>query len=223
MDNLARKIENIPLRRDVEQEVGRVTGVEGALLAVSVDGAAHTAARAVSCLVAPEPGDFVLLAVVSGSTPTRRFVLAVLEREAGAAATVAVDGDLSFKVPHGRFTVAAQDGIDLIAAREMSVVSGRLNVNAVDGNVVFQELSYLGKLVRSEVERVKSFAQTVDVVMDRFTQQVKRSYRTVEELDQVRADSIDYVAKKTLSLRGDNTLMTAKQLVKVDGEQIHLG
>ena len=50
---------------------------------------------------------------------------------------------------------------------------------------------------------------------------MKRSYRAVEETDQLRAGQIDYVAKETLSLHGENALLTAEELVKVDGEQIH--
>jgi len=57
----------------------------------------------------------------------------------------------------------------------------------------------------------------------RFSQRVKNAYRRVEGMDQLRAQHIDHAADKTMSLRGENTLMTAKQLVKVDGEQIHMG
>ena len=52
---------------------------------------------------------------------------------------------------------------------------------------------------------------------------VGRVRRTVEELDHVRAEQIDYAAKKTMSLHGDNAIVTANELVKVDGEQIHVG
>ena len=65
--------------------------------------------------------------------------------------------------------------------------------------------------------------ETLDSVLDRFSQRVKRSYRTVEETDQLKAERIDYTASSTMSLHGENALVTAEQLVKVDGEQIHLG
>jgi Protein of unknown function (DUF3540) len=51
-----------------------------------------------------------------------------------------------------------------------------------------------------------------------------RSYRTVTEMDQLRAERIDHVAaEQAMNLRGKDTLMTAERLVKVDGEQIHMG
>jgi hypothetical protein len=52
---------------------------------------------------------------------------------------------------------------------------------------------------------------------------VKRSYRFVEEADQVKAQRIDYAAEKSVCLRGENALVVAEELVKVDGGQIHLG
>ena len=66
-------------------------------------------------------------------------------------------------------------------------------------------------------------AGLVDTVMERISQKVKRSYRLVEECDYLRSGEVDYRADKNMSLHGDNTMVTAKELVKVDGGQIHLG
>ena len=60
-------------------------------------------------------------------------------------------------------------------------------------------------------------------MLERLSQRVKRSYRTVDELDQLHARQLDYKVDKTMSLRAANALLTAEQLVKVDGGQIHLG
>lgn len=208
------------LQQTAVQETGTVTAVDDDHFTVRTSGGDYRATRARSCLLRPELNDFVLLASLDDG---RSYVLAVLERQEEAPSTVAVDGDLTFEVKRGRFSVAAQRGVGIASAKDVSVVSGSIDVNAVTGNVVMQRLSYLGRYLASEVEKVKTFAGTLDQVLDRFSQRVKRSYRTVEELEQVRAERIDYSAKKNMSLRGHNTLMTAEQLVKVDGEQIHLG
>ena len=47
--------------------------------------------------------------------------------------------------------------------------------------------------------------------------------KIVEELDHVRAEQIDYAVEKRLSLHGENALITAQHLAKVEGDQIHLG
>ncbi len=203
------------------QEIGVLRRVSADTLHVETDAGTVACRRAVSCLVAPAAGDTVLIAT---ATTGRAWVLAVLEREASDAATrLEVEGDLDLHLKDGKFTVAAQEGVSLVSGKEVNVVSGRFNLNAVDGNVALQRLTYVGKFVRSEVEKIKSLASTFDSVLDRFSQRVKRSYRTVEELEQLKARQLDYKVDKTLAMRSGNALVTAENLVKVDGDQIHLG
>jgi hypothetical protein len=216
MDNLARKLG----KDGVFQDMGTIVREEGPVYVVRTGSGDFRARRAVSCLVEPEVDDYVL---VSGAPDGRAWVLAVLEREAGAGASITADGDLRIKLPAGRFAVAAQEGVDLLSGKDVNVVSGEVKVTAAEGSVTVGTLAYLGSFVRAEVEKVKLAASTFDSVLERFSQKVRRSYRIVEELDQLRAEQIDHAAKQNMSLRGRNTLVTAEELVKLDGEQIHLG
>ncbi len=216
MDNLARKREH----RQVFQDVGEVVRIDGDVFLVRTDTTELQTQRAKSCLLAPEVGDMVLVALIEGRSS---YVLAVLEREDGAASRIVLDGDVEIKAPTGRIGMVAQEGIGFVSGKEVSVVSGSVEVRSVTGNVVFEQLSYLGTVVSAEIGKIKLVAGIFDSALERLTQKVKRSYRTVEEVDQVRAERIDYAAKKNMSLRGDNTLITADQLVKIDGDQIHLG
>jgi len=225
MSNLARKIHNDvapgPADEQVTEQTGRVVALRAdGSIAVRTGNGDHEARRALSCLVAPEVSDLVLVAL----SPTEgAFVLAVLKRESGAATALAVDGDLEVRLTSGRFRVAAQEGVELVSARTVSVVAAGLDLNAGEGNVVLQRLSFLGDAVRAEIDRVRLIAGRFDSVLERLSQRVKRSYRTVEEMDQLRAERIDYTAEKTMSLHAEHTLVTADELVKLDGEQIHLG
>ena len=212
-----RKVESCP---EVVQEIGTVVAAGEGEWTVMSGGGHHQARRAVSCLVTPEAEDEVLLALVGDR---RAFILAVLERREGSAIRLEADGDVALRLRKGRFSVAAQEGIDLATAKEASVVAGALRVNTSDASVRFDRLGYLGRFVQAEVERVKLVAGSLDTVLDRLWQRVKRSYRYVEEVDHVRADQLDYAAKKNAHIRGRNTLVTAEELVKVDAEQIHLG
>jgi hypothetical protein len=218
-DTLVTRLEGGRGRPALLQEVGTVTAAEELVFTVSAVTGEHAARRAVSCLVAPEVGDEVLLVAEEG----RAWILAVLERREGAPVALEAGGDLAVRLRHGRFSVAAQEGIDLSTAQEASIASGTLRVTAAEAGIQLDRLSYLGRLVHAEVERVKVFAGSVDSVLDRFWQKVKRSYRFVEESDHVRAEQIDYAAEKNAQLRGRNALVTAEQLVKIDGEQIHVG
>jgi hypothetical protein len=225
MINLVRKIDNDtlagPNRGSVIEEVGRVLALreDGAAVVRTASGE-HVTERAVSCLIAAEVDDLVLVAL---SPAQGAFVLAVLRRDRRATTTVAVDGDLDLRLASGRLRVAAQEGVDLLSARDVSVASGGLHVTAREGHVVLEGLSFLADVVRAEIEAVKVLASRFDAVMGRVTQRVQRSYRTVAATDHVRAERIDYTAEKTASLHGEHTLVTAEALVKVDADQIHMG
>jgi len=227
MSNLARKIQGhdgvvaSPHLDRVVEETGRVLALrEDGVVVVRTASGEHEAQRAVSCLVAAEVDDLVL---VARSPLEGAFVLAVLRRDPAAGKTLAVDGDLDVRLASGRLRVAAREGVEVVAGREVSVVAPGLRVNAEEGHVALRSLSFLGDVVRAEIDAVKLLASRVDSVLERLSQRVQRSYRTVVETDQLRAERIDYTAEKTVSVHGEHTLVTAEELVKVDAEQIHLG
>lgn len=217
-NNVARKIETIEPEA-MTQEAGRVVRAAGGAFVVATGAAEIEARRAVSCLVEPAAGDVVLVSVL----PERgAYILAVLERQ-GSDLCVVLDGDLHVKLPRGRFVLGAAEGVTLASGKEVGVVAGELKVNARRGSVLVESLSYLGTAVHAEIEKAKVKAAAFDASFERVTQRLKRVYRFVEELEQLRAERVDYVAKKNMSLRGENTLVTAEELVKLDGAQIHLG
>lgn len=206
-------------RIEVVEEVCSVSLVEGPSFVVRSPSGELRTKRAASCLVAPEPEDRVLVARAGGEA----WILAVLERSECAPLRIEVDGDVSLRAPSGSFTVAAQEGIALVTAKDASIVAEGLSVQAGEGRVHLGALSYLGRWVRSEVERVQTVAGVLDQLLDRFSQRVKRSYRFVEGLDVVRAGQIDQTAEGNLRMHGRHAIVTANQLVKMDGEQIHVG
>ena len=216
MKTLARKL----VRRDVHQQVGTVQRVGPDGVVVRTDTGEVVAKRATSCLVEPVVGDDVL---VASDGAAASFVLAVLERAPGAASTLSVEGDLTVRAAAGKLTFAAQNGVDLVSASTVSIVASALDVNAADATFAMRTVDFLSDGLRARVGKIKLAAESLDAVLERFTQRVKRSYRTVDEIDQVRAERIDHVAKKELSLHAENVLVTAEQLAKVDGEQIHIG
>jgi hypothetical protein len=201
------------------QEIALVTRVEGARAVVRADDVEYRAKRAASCLLEPQEGDRVLCAVaLDGSA----WVLAVLDREGGATA-IAVDGDLELVSRTGRVRVAGAEGVSLASHADVTIAAGELELRAVATSLVTEGLELLGKAARVEVGQVKILAETLDAVLDRLSQRIKRAYRVVEERDHLRAGTIDYAAEKAISLSSENTIVLAKELVKVDGGQIQLG
>jgi hypothetical protein len=215
MSNLARKIR----REDFGLEGGTVVRLRGDAVVVSVAGRELEAARAVMCLIEPEVGDRVMVA----SSSSESYVLGVLGREAGRAARMSVAGDLELHLAEGRFAVSAQKGVDLTTAAEARVTAARFTLHALDAELVLERLRLLGTLVEGEVQKVRLAAESVETVVERVWERVKRCYRFVEELDQLRAEHIDHRAKRTARLHAENAVITADGLAKIDGDQVHIG
>jgi hypothetical protein len=201
------------------QECGDVEATDAGP-AVRTSSGVWRARRATSCLLEPVPGDRVLVAHDEGDVV---YVLAILSRSSGAAHTVVFPGDAQIVAPLGRIGLSARDGIELASPQSVSTVSATLDVQATAASVTIERAEYTGSWLNTCVERIKLVATSLDAVMDRWTQHLRQSLRRVDELEQVKAGQVDYAARDTLALHGSNALVTAKKLVKVDSEQIHIG
>jgi hypothetical protein len=203
----------------VFQERASVVSLEDRAVFVQSDTGRYRAARAVSCLVEPEIGDLVLVAVGEDGSS---HVLAVLERESTGRTVLAVEGDASV-VATGRLQLTGRDGVDLVTGGEANVVASEVSIHAKRGSVVADAMTLVGGLLRADVDSAKLVARALDHVLERFTQRTKASYRTIEELDRVRAHTVDHVASGTMKVHARETVVTADGLVKMDADQIHVG
>lgn len=204
--------------RELVQEEGEVVASDGSAITVRVGAGALEARRAVSCLVAPEAGDRVLVATGSRGA----WVLAVLEREREEPVRLHAEGDLTLEA-EGRLILGAREGVEVATPAGIHLAAKKTSIEAVETTVVSERISLFAGLVRSEAHTVQAVLGVLDSTLERLSQRVKRAYRFVEEMDVTRAGSIDYRADDVASLRARHTVMAADELVKVDGKQIHLG
>ena len=207
------------VRREAYLEAGRVERI-GEMIAVSLGTGTCEARRAKSCLVAPEVGDSVLCALEPDGAA---FVVAVLAGREGAPTKLAVDGDLALQARGGRVSLCSSEGVDIVSGGAVAMTSTELHVRAKKGTMAIEELGFFGRLVQAEVAKVSLVAQEVDSVLTRLTQRAKRVFRFVDEIDQTRAGTVDMRAQNLVAIRGENAVISARVLAKVDGEQIHLG
>lgn len=213
MKNLATKMDEDL----VFQTMGTIVRVEGPVLVVRTDRGDLRARRAVSCLVEPTLHDFVL---VGGQAKTC-YVLAILERESPDAKLVC-EGSLDIKVG-ATCRIVGTDGLELITPKSVNVTSGELGIHTARAKLFASEIVAIGAEVLGELTNVKLRGTFLDKVYERVSERVQRSFRRVDELDQLKAKQMDYLAEETLCLRSENMVAVAKELVKVDGEQIHFG
>lgn len=203
----------------VFQQYGVVTGV-GDAVEVQTDTARYRALCAPSCLLQPEIGDKVLVVT---DTEGEDYVLAVLTRAGGSGARLSLPANSDLQTQGGTLKISGRDGLSLQSARQVSLQSAQLRVDALQGDVTIHQLAIVGDAWKSCIDTVKTVGRSVDSVLERLHSRVSRSYRRVEELDQVKAGQIDYQADSSLQLHGKYALVTADELVKMDAEQIHLG
>jgi hypothetical protein len=205
---------------DAMQRVATVRAVEGAAVSVAFeDGEVGTARRAVSCLVAPMPGDTVLLAL----SPRGVHLLAVLERDAGAAVRVEADGDLELRSVRGRVALRGPAGVDVLSAAAVRVAAPEVAVEAGRGRLVAEALVVCGATLDARFVTTRAALDAVDLTALRVATRTRWSFRHVEESDHLRAGRIDHAAETTLCLRAEHAVVHAESLVKMDGQQIHLG
>jgi Protein of unknown function (DUF3540) len=210
----ARKLTNA----ETYLESGTVEAV-GETIEVKLWRGSCRARRAKSCLVSPDVGDRVLCAV----EPEGAFVLAVLTGREGAKTLIEAEGDLELSAPAGKVAVRAADAVDLVSGGAVTATAAEINLCASRGSVAIEEMGFFGRVVQAEVARIALVAHEVDSVITRIAQKAKQVFRVTEDIDQTRAGMIDMRAQNLIALRGENAIVSARVLAKIDGEQIHLG
>lgn len=180
------------------------------------------AGRATSCLVEPALGDRVWF-VGEGE---EQFIIAVVERaeaaEGPAATTIRVEGDLELRAG-GQVRVEGQR-VELDASEALALRSrDELSVEARRGRVLLDSLATFIRSVRANFSESTLVGKVRQLLVERFTQHSNTSYRAIAELDHVKAGTLAYTAEAGVHIHGENTSMSAAELVKVDAGQIHLG
>jgi hypothetical protein len=134
--------------------------------------------------------------VLCAVEPGAVFVLAVLT--GGEATRVTAEGALSIEAPH-------------------------IAVRADESTVTVGKLGFFAGLVDAHAQKLAVLADDIDTIATRIAQKAKRAFRLVEEVDQLRAGTVDVRAENLATIRAENALISARVLAKIDGEQINLG
>ncbi|GAB3376522.1 hypothetical protein GCM10027514_13120 [Azotobacter armeniacus] len=108
------QLKSIPDAVPALHEVGIViANLGGGLFLTETDGRGRTCRQVASCLLRPEIGDTVLLAVVGAQL----YLLAVIERAGEGAARLQLEGDLVLAIGQGPVTVQAAQAVELSGER----------------------------------------------------------------------------------------------------------
>lgn len=195
-------------------EYGVITGCCERGFLVNCDRGLVDADVAVSCIVSPEAGDVVLFSL---GEPGYCHILSILERpeRTHRRTELSFEGDLSVNVRGGVMSLTGEESISL-ASREFIL-------DAHNGKVNVEKLSFFGRLVENHVSKIKVVAEALDSTIRRAVQRFTSSYRYVEEHEETQSASTRMIVDGTLTMHTKNTMHIAEGHVKIDAEQIHLG
>lgn len=185
-----------------------------------VDRTTLEARTAVSCWVQPIPGDVVL---VSGSEHAPdHYVLAVLARSTSEPIAVRAPAGLEISAPGGRLSLGV-DSVQLSANREATISAPALRLGATDMQFVFHELAATGRKIVARSETMQAIGRHASVVLERLHSRLQRAYKVVSEIEHNSAKHLNYQVTDTLGMHCKNGVVTAEELIKLDGKLVQLG
>ncbi|KQU87099.1 hypothetical protein ASC78_02665 [Variovorax sp. Root318D1] len=201
--------------------LGTVTAIlPGGIHSVQGDGRTLRCLRAASCLLRPEIGDTVL---VSGPDEQRLYLTAVAEQADARMARIDVAGDLTLASEHGAVRLHSTTELQLRGDKVVDMRTAQLRIGAQSADCQVGRMSYQGEEARATVLNIRIVGRVYEAIVDRLIHLSKSAFRMTEGLEQLQAGQIDYKASETARVHGRNTVVTAKDLIKADAKQIHMG
>jgi hypothetical protein len=199
---------------------GTRAGEDASTFRVLSRSTAVDARPAASCLLEPRSGDRVLVS----RRGTEAFILAVLERETTSTTTLKLGLDVALSVDASqRLKVEGAREIHLHATDVLEARARDVRVQADATRLISRAVEVIGGSLDTSFDRVVSLSRAVETVADEVIARAKRSLRFISELDSTRARVIETRAEGPISIHGENTIVTARKLAKIDSDQIHIG
>lgn len=201
-----------PIASPIGQAVGRVIDIlpDGCYIVRHAQRGWHCRLAA-SCLLQPQPGDEVMIA----GEEARPWLLAVLTRaDKRRPWSLGVSGDLH---------IAAQGALTLHGAERLELRGATLTLDADRGNCRIGRMRYRGKSLSSRVDVVCIVGKRLEAVWHTLVHISHHWLRKVTQTEHARVGQLDYQAGDYARIHGQNVMITAEAITKIDSEHIHMG
>lgn len=216
MNNLAHKLQPRP-----ELDYGHVLAENDDGYLVLVGETSATAWPSASCLLRPCVGDEVLLSMDASG---RCFILSVLVRaDESAENKLDFQGPVTMHVAQGSLHVLAEENVTLSAGEQYGCMARKVSVLADEAEMRVERTSFLGKVLQANVQATQFVANTLETTARRLTQRLRDIFCYVEDQSEFQAKNARHLVEETLTMQAKNAFHTADEIIKVDGEQVHLG
>lgn len=208
-----------PVQPEPLQVIAEVVGrSETGWMVASPDGR-FLCRTATSCLLQPVEGDRIL-ALCAGD---EAWILAVLERDAGHDHDLSVRGNLRLRAEGGQLSLSGTDDVTVEAGRDLRLKAATFSLAAGVADLVCRQTRWIAEKIKLQFDSMGLFGHSVDSVTQRYSQTSKTAFRNIEHLDQLKAGMVDYRAESLMNLRGQNVVTQARELAKINADQVHLG
>ena len=187
---------------------------------VECDGHLWRTRLAASCLLMPQEGDHVL---ISGPEASRVYLIAVVEQADPQRAQLETVGDVVLRSRTGSVSLEGATDVNVSGQNTVKIDTASLALQAKEASFVTEKMKYLGAEVTATVGSTRVVGKVYEAIMDRLSFLSRVTFRAAEEVEHVRAGSLDYRAGKSARLHASYTMVTGEKLVKVDAKQIHMG
>lgn len=183
------------------------------------EGEEMTARRADGCHLDPSPGDLVALGWFPGEG---LFVLAVLLRSRSGPAPLSFPSGVSFSVSEGPCTVDSPAGM-VVKTQEFALVGEKVEMTFGRGRIAFRSLELLGVTLSFAADAMDFVSRIIKTSAGKILTRARTSVRETEAFDFVKSGQSVVETESLFSVRAKSALIHARDLVKVDSENIHLG
>jgi len=172
----------------------------------------YPALRAAGCLLAPEDGDSVLVAIDGAS---RAYVLCVLERASDAPARVGIATGFTLDAEAGPLGLSGER-VDIAAASLLSMTAATASLVAPDTRIDATRLSLFG-------ETLSTVLGALEAKVGRVVERFRRVHRRVEESETAEIGRLRVTVKGNMHVQARDALLKTEEDLALDGKHIHLG
>ena len=185
---------------------------------VDSDGYVWTCQRAASCLLMPQLGDTVL---ISGPNAEQVYLIAVIKQSSPTQSLIQVQGELRLEA--NQLTLKTQETLSLSSQDALLMQSEQVQLATDQAHFLVNDMHYVGKQVQSQIGIVRLLGKVYESIVERLSFMSKDSYKVTENVEHSRAGTLDIQAEQSARIHANYTMLTGKDLVKVDAKQIHMG
>ena len=179
-----------------------------------------SAHRAAGCLLDPEPGDRVLLVGLAGE-PLR--ILSVLARASGETARLTFPSGLDLAVSGKPLAIRSPEGVVLETDASLRVACGDCGIRAGSVSLTARTMSWAGEACSFVAGTFRVAARLLETLSGHLETKAKSAFRQIETVDHTRTGQTTLETDSLYSLRTGDALIEARNLAKIDAEQVHLG